>query len=212
MRQKLIVDLRITLSSIFIYFNKKRKNVFLYFLFGEFFSKNNATIHERTHLKEKPLVYAKCSSSFSRRRDLTRHLNTIHYKKKHFYCNVCAKAFSRSDSLKVHTRTHTGLKPFTCSLCTRSFSQISGLKKHLSTHTTSKQFSCLQCSKTFSRRDVCTRHQQSHIEGEPLAFGNSYEFSSVVKAQVQLVDRQEDKQLQHTEPDVEFFDCKSDLQ
>ncbi|KAI9319793.1 hypothetical protein BX666DRAFT_1329951 [Dichotomocladium elegans] len=45
-----------------------------------------------------------CTKIFKRRRDLMRHLRTVHSPKKQYGCGLCCSTFTRKDSLKRHKR------------------------------------------------------------------------------------------------------------
>ena len=50
--------------------------------------------------------YPRCHKSFSRERDIKRHMDQVHDKKRH-RCDECTKSFSRPDAVKRHKRdTH----------------------------------------------------------------------------------------------------------
>ena len=71
-----------------------------------------------------------CNKTFSRARDLKRHINTVHEGLKPHKCNICGKAYN---DLKRHINSvHDGLKQhtFLC-FCGEGFSEARDLKRHI---------------------------------------------------------------------------------
>ena len=116
-----------------------------------------------------------CGKSFSRTRNLQRHI-LVHSPDKPHKCDHCGKTFRRLDALKSHklgtekagkcnashhaTRDTAAVKPVTagkksCNLCGKSFNQ---LRQHMYVH--SRPFKCTDCGTRFSRRDALVTHQQ----------------------------------------------------
>ncbi|XP_076051040.1 uncharacterized protein LOC143031285 isoform X3 [Oratosquilla oratoria] len=88
--------------------------------------------------EEKPYKCNMCSLSFSKLRNLDRHVRN-HTSEKTHKCSLCVASFTRPGDLKRHIRTHTGEKPYNCTLCDASFSQSGNLKKHIKTHKKSRK-------------------------------------------------------------------------
>lgn len=67
--------------------------------------------HLKTHNKDFQCEFSRpeCTARFSTRKDLKRHLNTVHLREKKYFCKICQEqgstgTFSRADNLKDHQR------------------------------------------------------------------------------------------------------------
>lgn len=83
----------------------------------------------------KPFVCGTCSNAFSKKKELDRHVMTIHTNIKQFKCEKCPKMFNRKDKLLRHQKTHlvqTGV--FNCSLCPAVFIRQQMLEVHSKLH------------------------------------------------------------------------------
>ena len=64
-----------------------------------------------------------CDKPFSDKKNLKKHVSTVHNKKKAFKCDICDYSFSVKGSLKPHTESvYGGKKPFKCDICDYSCS------------------------------------------------------------------------------------------
>ncbi|XP_041470293.1 uncharacterized protein LOC121419889 isoform X2 [Lytechinus variegatus] len=106
--------------------------------------------HGSKHNGEKPFPCSKCPQSYTRKRNLKRHLIMVHgvannekskrgdtttsttFLGRPHACSDCDKRFSRLSRLKEHKYTHSGKKPFACSLCPSSFVRKHDLFRHSS--------------------------------------------------------------------------------
>ena len=62
---------------------------------------------------------------------LTRHIASVHEKKRPYSCNLCDGTFTSNQHLKGHiSSVHDGLKPHSCDMCNASFARKSHLKRH----------------------------------------------------------------------------------
>lgn len=83
----------------------------------------------------KPFVCGICSNAFFKKKELDRHVMTIHTNIKQFKCEKCPKTFNRKDKLLRHEKTHlmsTGV--FNCSLCPAVFIRQQMLELHSKVH------------------------------------------------------------------------------
>ena len=93
-----------------------------------------------------------CDTSFSQKRHLNRHIESVHKGIKPFKCKYCDASFSQKENLRGHIESvHERKKPFKCNACDASFSQKCDLNRHIeSVHEEKKTFKCNICdSKTF---------------------------------------------------------------
>lgn len=98
----------------------------------------------------------KCSSTFNKLNNLTKHLAHDH-DVSCLICNECGAAFNRHAQYELHCKNHTQEKCdlsadgdiLFCSLCDKKFKTLSGFKYHLKTHTGVKSFPCQYCDKKF---------------------------------------------------------------
>ena len=81
-----------------------------------------------------------CAKSFSAKKTLKRHQETIHRQSVGFSCQVCSQHFYRKDNLKKHcTRKHPDKKyespsTYTCDNCQKNFHYETNFREHLKTH------------------------------------------------------------------------------
>ncbi|PSN62181.1 hypothetical protein BS50DRAFT_578034 [Corynespora cassiicola Philippines] len=64
--------------------------------------KTHLETHNPSRKKEHICYYEDCKRPFVRKTDLERHLNSVHYKKRDFYCKKCDSRFARKDTLRRH--------------------------------------------------------------------------------------------------------------
>ena len=73
-----------------------------------------------------------CSSSLKTRKNLKKHIEAVHEKKKPYQCIICLCCFSRKEHLAKHTNTvHEKKRPFKCNFCILAFGSKANLKKHI---------------------------------------------------------------------------------
>jgi uncharacterized C2H2 Zn-finger protein len=131
-----------------------------------FSRKNDLSRHMQTHTGEKPHVCETCGKAFARYSDLTMHMRTHSGVKPHV-CKTCDKAFSQSGHLAMHLRTHSGEKPFVCETCGMAFSKSNTLVRHMRTHTREQPYECKTCGKAFSESGHLARHTRTHTREQP---------------------------------------------
>lgn len=65
--------------------------------------------HERSHTKEKPYHCKFCSSQYSQKGDLVKHLAKVHVGENVYECDQCPESFRLIKDLKFHTMTSHAL-------------------------------------------------------------------------------------------------------
>jgi len=115
---------------------------------------------------QKPYGCSLCNKSFSRKRDVKRHMR-VHNGEKLYSCSQCSKSFAHSSKLQVHLRVHSGEKPYSCSQCSKSFARSSAFKVHLRIHSGKKPYSCSQCSKSLASPYALKVHLRIHSGEKP---------------------------------------------
>ena len=108
-----------------------------------------------------------CRKFFNRKRDLKRHIKTVHEGIKDHHCSFCEKSFSRADRLNSHVKlVHEGMKDHVCSHCKNWFTTAQSLKIHVkAVHEGIKEHLCNSCGKGFSDARDLKRHVKAVHEG-----------------------------------------------
>lgn len=79
----------------------------------------------------KPFKCHECPRAFKEKGNLTKHIASVHEKKKDHACGVCGKRFAFRDGLLRHvSQVHMNERPYTCTTCGQRFKQASHLAKH----------------------------------------------------------------------------------
>ena len=82
----------------------------------------------------RPHTCPHCAAAFGKPSDLTRHVRTVHEKRRDHACLHCAAAFGHAGSLTTHVRTvHEKRKDYRCPHCDAAFARISGRASHMRT-------------------------------------------------------------------------------
>ncbi|XP_073444444.1 uncharacterized protein [Dendrobates tinctorius] len=134
----------------------------------DFPNKQHLSLHQRTHLREKPFLCSKCGKSFSKISHYIRH-QSVHIGVKPYTCTECGKSFSDRSYLSRHRRMHANLisKPFKCPECEVRFLNQYELVAHCKIHTGKKPFECSQCGKRFTRNYQLLNHEKVHTGDVP---------------------------------------------
>ncbi|XP_060915637.1 zinc finger protein ZFP2-like [Labrus mixtus] len=129
---------------------------------------HDVSVSYRAHDDTKPFSCSQCEKSFTRQRNLMKHMRS-HTGEKPFHCSVCSKRFSHKETLVRHKKFHSGEKPFSCSVCSKDFSRKENFARHMRFHSGEKPFSCSFCSKLFTRRDHAMTHMRTHTGEKPFS-------------------------------------------
>lgn len=74
-----------------------------------FNKKAHLSVHQRTHIGDKPFECNECGNSFREKSTMHGHQRT-HPEQKPYVCSDCRRAFFLKLSLSAHQRTHAGEK------------------------------------------------------------------------------------------------------
>lgn len=77
--------------------------------------------HMKTHVESDRVPCQKCDKTFLNKKQLTKHIKTLHYEKLNFQCDICSKAYGRSDKLLQHRRAHPEPMKYVCRFCNVGF-------------------------------------------------------------------------------------------
>ena len=73
-----------------------------------------------------------CPSAFGQASDMTKHVSTVHEKRRDHACPYCHKAFGEASTLRRHVRTvHEMRRDHACPYCPKAFGQAGTLRKHV---------------------------------------------------------------------------------
>jgi len=102
---------------------------------GKLISKHRLKDHEKLHTtnsveERKTINCPSCTTSFTCKSNLRRHIKSVHQGIKPHSCEVCEKKFASKNEVKEHMSMHTGEKAYKCEDCGKSFSQLSSLYGH----------------------------------------------------------------------------------
>ena len=70
-----------------------------------------------------------CPKTFSKKSNLTRHIQSVHLKNKNL-CDKCDKQFSTKTDLCRHVSSAHDGKTFACKFCDRTFNVLVNMKRH----------------------------------------------------------------------------------
>ena len=128
------------------------------------------------------LKCGKCSKRFVQRKNLERHVKSIHLKgksrcKENFdidkyfkvvienveslLCDHCNKTFKSSRTLSAHLLKHYPTHTFTCEICSKTFYRRSYLQVHMHTHSDIKPFKCEICDRGYVSSDTLKAHTKA---------------------------------------------------
>lgn len=108
-----------------------------------------------------------CSSVFTMRGRLTRHVRTTHKKEKLHACEVCTAKFGTKCTLKEHMLKHTGEKNHQCEVCHKAFGRKFTLREHMRIHLNDRRFVCGVCGNSFVQKCSLKQHGKTHHPDHP---------------------------------------------
>ncbi|XP_042815997.1 zinc finger protein 566-like [Panthera tigris] len=130
------------------------------------FTWSDLTVHQRSHIGEKPCKCNECDKSFSIKSKLNVQ-ERIHSGEKSYECSERGKMYYMKSTLSKHQRLHTGERIHECNECRKTFCGKSVLLKHQRTHTGEKPYEYVECRKTFSEKSTLSKHQRIHTGEKP---------------------------------------------
>lgn len=127
---------------------------------------------------KKPFKCPICSSVFSSKRTMVRHIKKHPEDKLSSYqCQFCNRYFCHKSEFIIHTRAHKGTKSYKCQDCDKSFDQRDSLLIHRQKHTEEKPYQCFNDADTHLRsvtpaskieEELDSRQDESGIKTFPL--------------------------------------------
>ena len=120
-----------------------------------------------------------CHRTFTEKKHLKRHMESIHEGIRNNKCEICLKEFYRKSKLMRHLRTHQfaerifnkakdyDMKYYTkkCDICEKTFSETRHLITHMeSIHEEIKEKNCDICNKQFYKSCDLKRHEATHLK------------------------------------------------
>ncbi|CAB4053913.1 unnamed protein product [Lepeophtheirus salmonis] len=91
----------------------------------------NSAVKRVTNDKE-TLSAACVPKRFGEKGNLTKHVKTVHERRKAFQCVICEKTFGEKGNLQRHVKAvHHGKKDFRCAFCGKEFAEKGNLQKHI---------------------------------------------------------------------------------
>lgn len=73
----------------------------------------------------------KCPTTFSRKKLLSKHMETAHSGAGSYDCKICRQQFTRKDLLRRHAEQHARIKTYKCTQCNKTFGNELTLRNHL---------------------------------------------------------------------------------
>ena len=159
-----------------------------------FHASKNLNAHLLTHTPSSKVPCPKCGIVMNKSA-LSKHIKTIHEKKKDHKCKYCGKGFADSTGRKIHEKVHEKqpindgfiiedgeTSQFQCTDCKRAFYEQRDLNKHIKRGCAvdagkrrKYSYNCHECSKKFITKLLAQKHlkDEHHIDV-------SYKFNTII--------------------------------
>ena len=73
-----------------------------------------------------------CGDTFSEKKSMQKHVDSVHEKKRPYMCPICSQTFPENRNLKRHIQAvHEKLKPHMCNICGKRFFDKEKLRNHI---------------------------------------------------------------------------------
>ncbi|XP_030226929.1 zinc finger and SCAN domain-containing protein 10 isoform X1 [Gadus morhua] len=127
---------------------------------------NNYRAHLKTHAVKTPELILShrcriCRKLFESNVKLREHLETTHFEKEFYECDLCKLVFTDRKKCEKHIEWHKSTL-LVCDTCGREFSSQESLQRHRNSKCR-RSFVCTDCNQTFSRKNALLKHSFSHI-------------------------------------------------
>ena len=107
-----------------------------------------------------------CNKNFSRKDNITRHIESVHLKLRNHLCSDCGKEFSEKAALVRHVSMQHGNVRYPCHLCDKSYGLEKDLKSHIKVMHENLSYTCTICNKAFSQKSNLDKHILEIHEGK----------------------------------------------
>lgn len=124
----------------------------------------NYRVHLRTHAEAKVdrLMCRVCRMGFTSQADLNAHLESTHFEKEFYECDLCKHVFTSLKACENHVQLHMYSPCFKCEACGRNYRSTQALARHQS-RKCRRLFKCTDCSLTFTKKTALLKHSFSHL-------------------------------------------------
>ncbi|KAJ8901378.1 hypothetical protein NDN08_007224 [Rhodosorus marinus] len=104
-----------------------------------------------------------CGMVFKRHYETSRHVETVHRKRRNYSCPQCGRNFLQNGHLHEHIRLrHSAEKPYQCKICKRGFGGKAKVDRHMATvHENRRNFKCSKCSGSYKEKSYLKRHMMN---------------------------------------------------
>ena len=120
-------------------------------------------------MNSKQLYCTLCGLEFSKKSNLTRHVNTKHNQQDVHTCGECGKAFNRKDNLRQHQSICKSIR-FKCPRCHRILRDVASLSKRMGL---CPVFTCATCQEQFGELNQLREHKVYHTKRKAVSNSES---------------------------------------